>query len=253
MKEASNTFIWPLGFSLAEMLAALTIASMVLVTVLGIYSRADRAAAAITRRVDNCRFPCEVLQRIAEDLDGIIAAGADIQVPVPKNKFDHGFASAQLTIIKSISDTQNKRRTFEQIIWQSSYDYDANSLVLYRSYSSDKDIDLHEDKLLDAKRENWEKELFIPICTGVTFFRVRGVKNGEPLDSWSSPVPAGIEVTISFAEPFVTLDNTLDVAEEEKFTRIIAVDRTRKIRFRIAQKQDAIKEDAIRQDETGQR
>jgi prepilin-type N-terminal cleavage/methylation domain-containing protein len=35
------------GFSLAEVLAALTIGAMILVTVLGIYSRAESSAAAI--------------------------------------------------------------------------------------------------------------------------------------------------------------------------------------------------------------
>lgn len=46
-------------------------------------------------------------------------------------------------------------------------------------------------------------------------------------------MPPGIEVAISFAEPFKALDNTWDVYEEQKFTRTIAVDRTRKLKFKI--------------------
>jgi hypothetical protein len=46
-------------------------------------------------------------------------------------------------------------------------------------------------------------------------------------------MPTGIEVTLSFAEPFKKADGTLDVPDEEKLIRTIAVDRTRKIRFSV--------------------
>ena len=88
MKKAPNIFGGQLGFSLAEVLAALTIAAMVLVAVLGIYSRAQRSAAAITRRLDSSRLPFEVLQRIAEDLDAVVAAASDTKVTV-ENKLDN--------------------------------------------------------------------------------------------------------------------------------------------------------------------
>jgi hypothetical protein len=58
-------------------------------------------------------------------------------------------------------------------------------------------------------------------------------------------MPLGIQVTISFAEPFKTLTNTFDVFDEQKFTRTIAVDRTRKIRFKIAPKEEKKPEDDL--------
>ena len=94
-----------------------------------------------------------------------------------------------------------------------------------------------EDKLLDEGRESWEQELFVPICTGVTFFKIQAVKDGELVDKWSGQIPPGIEVTISFAEPFQTLDNTLDVPDDQKCTRVIAIDRARKLKFKIAPKE----------------
>ena len=234
MKKTSNTFRDKAAFSLAEVLVALTIGAMVLVAVLSIYSRAETSAAAITRKLDSSRLPSEVLQRIAEDLDRIAAPGADTKVTI-ENKFENGFSTARLTVLKTIYNSKNEKQTFERIVWQSNYDNDANSLVLYRSHSG---IAL-EDKLLDEQKEDWEKELFVPICTGVTFFKIQ-VPTGETFqDNWTgNSLPYGIVVTISFAEPFKTLAGILDVPENEKIVRHITVDRTRAIRFILVKMED---------------
>ena len=233
------------GFSLAEMLAALTIAAMVLVAVLGIYSRAERSAAAVTRKLNSSQLPSEVVQRIAEDLDRIIASGSDTRITI-ENKSEKGFLTARLTIRKSIYNSKNQEQIFEEIVWQTSFDYDTgtNGLVLYRSHSG---MTL-EDKLLDEKRQDWEKTYsFVPICTGITFFKVQVPQGENFLDKWArSSLPAGITVTISFAEPFETVRGDLDVPEAEKITRTIAIDRTRKIKFKIppSQEQQEEKEQA---------
>ena len=226
------------AFSLAEVIASLMITAMVLVAVLTIYSRAQNSAAAITRKLDSSRLACEVLQRIAEDVDKIIAVGSDTTVTI-QNRFDtNGYPTARLTILKTIYDPRNQQQPFEEIIWQTGYDYesDANGLVLYRSYTG---IGL-EDRLLDEQRTDLEKDIsFVPICSGVTCFKVQ-VPRGKVLqDEWtSSTLPPGIVVTISFAVPFRTLTNTLDVPDAEKTTRTIAVDRTRTINFEITETED---------------
>jgi len=234
MKKAFNTFRERRGFSLAEVIAALTIGTMVLVAVLGIYSRAGRSADSITHKLDSSRLPSEVLQRIAEDLDGIIASGSDTRVTI-ENKLNNLYPTARLTILKNYYDKASKPQTLEEIIWQTSYDYDTDSLVLYRSHSGV----VLEDKLLDEKREDWEKGYpFVPICDGVTFFKIQVPRGEELLDRWSGSPPPGIVVTISFAEPFKTVAGDLDVPDEEKITRTIAVDRTRKIKFIFVEKKD---------------
>jgi len=221
-----------LGFSLAEVLVALTIGAMILVAVLSIYSRAETSAAAIVRKLDSSRLAFEVLQRIAEDLDRTVAPGADTKVTID-NKFEKGFSTAQLTVLRTIYDSRDKEQTFERIVWQTNYGNDANGLVLYRSHSGI----ASEDKLLDEQKEDWEKELFVPICTGVTFFKIQVPKGEDFQDKWTSDsLPPGIVVTISFAEPFKTLDGTLDVPDEGKVTRNIAIDRTRKIKFTLVKK-----------------
>jgi prepilin-type N-terminal cleavage/methylation domain-containing protein len=222
------------GFSLAEVIVALTIGAMILVTVLSIYNRAETSSLAVTRKLDSSRMPSEVLQRIAEDIDKTVMTGTDTKVTV-RNKFEGGFQTARLTIIKSIYNSKNQRQTFERIIWQANYDNDVNSLVLYRSHSG---IAM-EDKLLDEQKEDWERELFVPVCTGVTFFKIQVPRGEQFQDNWTSDsLPFGIVVTISFAEPFKTLDGSLDVPEDEKIARHIAVDRTRDIKFVLAKKED---------------
>ena len=236
LKRAFGTSGVRAGFSLAEVLAALTIGAMVLTVVLGIYSRAEHSAAAITRKLDSSRRPFEILQLIAEDLDGIVAAASDTKITI-ENKFENGFPTARMIILKTYHDSRNTEQTFEEIVWQTSYDFesDTDGLVLYRSYGGI----APEDKLLDEMREDWEKSYsFVPICSGVTCFKIQ-VPQGERLqDEWAGDsLPKGIVTTISFAEPFKTVRGTMDVPDEEKITRTIAIDRTRKIKFEIEAKE----------------
>jgi prepilin-type N-terminal cleavage/methylation domain-containing protein len=218
------------GFSLAEVLTALTIGSMVLVAVLSIYSRVENAAAGVTRRLDSTRLPAEILQCIAEDLDRVAGTSSDAKITID-NKIVNGLQTARLRISNTFYNKQNKKQTFEEIIWQGNYDYEAdNGLILYRSHSGV----TAEDKLLDDQKENWEKELFVPICAGVTFFKIEARRDETLLDKWTSTgLPYGIVVTVSFAEPFKQLDGTLDVPEAEKISRTIAVSKSRKIKFKI--------------------
>jgi prepilin-type N-terminal cleavage/methylation domain-containing protein len=234
------------GFSLAEVLAALTIGAMILVAVLGIYSRVESAARAITRKLDNSRLPSEVLQRIAEDLDRIIAPvsgvkAADTKITI-ENKLINLYPSARLTILRTIYDSEDKKQTFEEIVWQANYDFATDSLILYRSQSGMGP----EDKLLDAERAGWEEDYsFVPICSGVTYFKVQVPKGEDFVDSWTDDsLPGGIVVTISFGEPFKTVTGPLDVAEEAKIARTIAIDRTRKIKFTFAKKEAAEESEA---------
>jgi hypothetical protein len=231
LKKVFGTSSARTGFSLAEIITSLTIGSMVLVAVLVVYNRAERSAAAVTRKLDGSRLLSEVMQRIAEDLDDIITTGEDTKINI-ENKFKNGFSTAKLTITRTIFDSKNQEQIFENIIWQTNYDFESNvdGLVLYRSHSG---IAM-EDKVLDKNKDDWERGLFVPICAGITFFRIKVPWGESYLDKWTSTsLPPGIEVTISSAEPFKTVGGTLDVPEEGKVIRTVAVDRTRKIKFTV--------------------
>ena len=253
---------------MAEAIVALTVGSMILVTALVIYNRIEKAADAVERKLDSTQLPSEVFQLIAEDIDRIVGAGKTVKITV-KNRNAELYASAQLTVSKTIYDKKNKETALEEVIWQSSYDYDsdAEGLVLYRSHSG---IAV-EDKLLSENREDWEEDYsYVPICSGVTFFMIQIASNEfksqvtedeeqilelelpeeeELQKEWNKEtLPNGLVVTISFAEPFKDIDGTFNVAEEEKIVRTIAIDRTRKIKFTLPKKPKS-DEDATEQDE----
>lgn len=230
MKKTRDKYRKRYGFSLAEVMAALTIGAMILVGVLSIYSRAQRSADAVVKNIERYRLPSEVLQRIAEDLDDIISSGSNMEVTI-ENAVSHGYPAARLKITNKFTNSKNEEQIFEEIIWQSSYDYENlnEGLVLYRGHRG---IAM-EDNLLERNKEDWERELLIPICDGVTLFKINAVSGTQLLDKWTGALPTGVKITLSFAEPFKRADGSLDVPEEDKIARTIAVDRTRKISFLI--------------------
>lgn len=222
------------AFSLAETIAALTIAAMVIMVLLGVYERARRSAASVTKRIDDSQLPAEVLQRIAEDIGKIASNPLDVEISIA-NKYDSGFQTARLALLSRVYDNKARPQTFEEIIWQTSYDADSNSLTLYRRHSG---IAL-EDKLLDTPKSQYERELFVPLCTGITLFKIQVPQGEELLDRWrSTSLPTAVVVTISFAPPYKAPAGGLDVPEEDKIIRTIAVDRTRKIRFTLKKKEE---------------
>ncbi|MHC4618053.1 MAG: PulJ/GspJ family protein [Planctomycetota bacterium] len=251
MSNSVNTFRQRRGFSLAEVLVSVVIGAMVLVTMITIYRQAETSAAAVSRRLDRYGLPFEILQRIAEDLDRIIASGSDTKITI-ENKLVKGYPAARLTILKTFKADEGRESEFERIVWQSAYDLesagDSNGLVLFRSHSG---LSL-EDKLLDEKRADLEKMYpLVPICSGVTHFSIQVPKGEEELlDRWSgNTLPKGVVVTISFAEPLDTGMGTLEAPEEERITRTVAIDRTRKLRFAFVKKEPEEEETADEEEE----
>jgi prepilin-type N-terminal cleavage/methylation domain-containing protein len=220
---------YPRAFTLVEVLAALTVGAMVLIVVLALYNRGQSGAAAVIGKLDSSRLPREILQRIAEDLDRVVVAGQGTQIDI-QNKLQDGFQVAKMEIFVGINDAKDQPQTLEKIVWQSSVDRDSGLLTLYRSHSG---IAL-EDALLDNQKEPWQRELFVPICSGLTFFKIEIPKGETPLDRWTGEVlPPAIKIILSFALPYKTVTGTFDVPEEDKLVRIIAVDRTRMLPFNI--------------------
>jgi len=221
------------GFSLAEITAALVIASMIMIAVLTIYDNVKSSAASINERLDRYTLPNEILQRIAEDLDRLVTPGLDTTITL-ENKYDTGFATARMVITSQIYDSNSKPRVFEKVVWQSNYDPETNRLVLYRSHSG---IAL-EDTLLsrqEAESKEMGMELFVPICTGVSFFGIQALQGQKPISSWTSDsLPRAVEAVISFAEPIESPTGGIEIPEEEKITRTIAINRTRKIGYNFA-------------------
>jgi len=225
------------GFSLGELLAVVIIGSMILTAILTIYGRANQAADAVLRKIDSPSWASEVLHLIAKDL-GRTLSEENVTLQI-RNGTDNGFQRAELVLRRTYHDNDNKEQTLEEITWRAGYDHAGQTpgLVIYRSYEGV----AREDKLLDDNREDVEKSYpFVPICRGVTFFRMEACKGEDLVDQWPmSPPPPGVKITISFAEPHDTVRGGYDVADRDKVSRTVAIDLTRKIQFAAAAGQDA--------------
>ena len=230
------------GFSLGEMLAAVIIGSMVLVAILSIYGRANQAASAVLAKIESPALASEVLQLIARDLDRTL--GADDVVVQIRNGFDHGFARAELLLRRVYHDKDNKERVLEEITWRAGYDSggDTPGLILYRSREGAG----QEDGLLEDQREDWEKNYpFVPVCRGATFFRIQACKGEELVDAWPlSAAPAGVKITLAFAESYETVRGTRDVPDEAKISRTLVINAMRKVKFAMDSAEDANQPDA---------
>jgi len=219
------------AFTLVEVLAALTVGTMVLLAVLALYNRGQSGSAAVINKMESNRLPREVFQRIAEDLDRVAGGGQGVQIDI-LNKLQDGLSAAKLEIFKPINDAKDQQQTLEKIVWQSSTDPENGLLTLYRSHSG---IAM-EDALLDNQKEPWQREVFVPICSGITLFKIEVPKdeNETPLDRWTEGIPPAIRITMSFAQPYKTVSGVFDVPEEEKIIHTIAVDRTHRPTFTIS-------------------
>lgn len=243
------------AFSLAETIAVLVITALTMLASLTIYNRVKDATAAVNTTLDRDGVAMEILQRIAEDLDRMAFSGVGTTISI-ENRFDSsGYTIARLTIRNVVYGENNRPRIFEKIVWQTYYDFFNDSLILYRSHNGVnlEDKVITDDAQIEMKEEN--RDFFIPLCTGITFFKIQvpvikvfgenailpgleeivQVPEEEEkfLDKWGgNKLPGAVTVTISFAEPYQAVTGELDVPESEKITRTIAIDRTRKIKYR---------------------
>lgn len=219
------------GFSLLEIITAMLISTMVMVSALAIFNQVRKATASINAKLDKEDIADEILQRIAEDLDRLAAPGFDTRVTI-QNKMVSEHNKCRMTIENKIYDKNNKPQTFEKIVWHSEYDVMEGRLILYRHHSG---LSL-EDKILDGDLKTKQSdgtERYIPISDEMTVFEiVVPVKDADPLTKWDSKtLPTSVAVRISAAEPVENLDGTFEVYEEDIIVRNIAIDRTRKQRF----------------------
>ncbi|MDD5135364.1 MAG: hypothetical protein PHP01_08140 [Phycisphaerae bacterium] len=210
------------GFTLAEALAALVIATMVMITAVGIYMGVKRAEASINKRLQSGFMATEVLQRIAEDIDRMAVSNAEVTMLIRTKVEQGGYKSSQMVMINKIYDKDNNLQDFEKIIWQSHIDPDANGLIVYRAHSGY----ALEDKMLDAPKEKYETERYIPICDGVTIFEIQAASDANVIGDWQSPsLPPAVQISLSFAPiELDTLGNPV-VPEGLLKTRTVAVDR----------------------------
>ena len=247
------------GFSLIEALVALVAAVMALTVVFAIYDRARRASDSITQKLDSSLLPSEILQRIAEDIDRLAGPGAAAAITIA-NGFQSGLPAAQLAVSSYIRDKDGQQQILEKVVWQTDYDMPTGRLILYRSHSGM----IWEDNLLDKEqRFDWtpDRQLFVPLCTGISFFKVQVpqpkeitanatdpnqrvfarsqnrydqiVEEQKFFDVWNQPqLPPAILITISFAAPIEGRGvGGAEVPDEQKIKRTVVINRSKKMNF----------------------
>ena len=160
-------------------------------------------------------------------------AGADTTLSL-RNKIRNRYNTTQLIIENKIYDKSKKPRTFAKVIWQTSYDPFEDALTLYRSHSG---IAM-EDRLFETASDSVSRlekpatELFVPLASVITYFKIETVENEKVANIWSATsLPKALRISISFAEPFENMSGQLEVWEEDIITRTVAIDRTRAIKY----------------------
>lgn len=258
------------AFSLIETMCVLVVTSMVIMACMSLYSKIKTASAAINRKLEEMTVPLDIIQLVTEDLDRLASEGFDTKITI-ENKYDYGYNLCQMTILNRYLDSQNQPQIFEKVVWQSSYNFETDKLILYRRHSG---INL-EDKIVDEYRfdiEARDETKFIPVCRGLTYFAIRvpvlkslseqyameeyafkedtfeieEEDDDEFLDTWDQDkLPRAVSVSVSFAEPYQNLQGELEVPREEILTRTMAVVRTRKVKFKLVTKDLEIPEDVL--------
>jgi prepilin-type N-terminal cleavage/methylation domain-containing protein len=209
------------GLSLVELIVSMIIASVVLVSLFTIYSHARRDADSISTALENSELPQRILQLIAQDLDRF---SADTEV---ETKRENGLVSSTFILESRIYDSLMRQLPYERIIWQTRYDAETQSMILYRGHSGL----VSEDKLLESQRTPEERRQLIPLCNGLTHFEVKAfIQGSERVAYAGTETPTQVIVSLSFAEP-EKKGNEYVIPPDQIVTRTIAVNRLRKIGY----------------------
>lgn len=214
------------GISLIEMVIAVMIGSMVLVVVFVVYSHARRSVATMSESLERDEMSGRILQLIAQDMDRCLVDTGDVSINLQPLRLE-GLVSARFIMESTLYDNQKQARPYERIVWEARYDIPTQSLILYRGHSGI----VSEDKLLESQRTDEERRQLVPLCDGLTHFRIMAVAGGSPRDAYAGNVlPQQFVVSLSFAEPEQE-GNEYVIPEESIVTRTIAVNRARKISY----------------------
>lgn len=227
------------AFTLVEIISVLAIAALIMIATLNVYDRVRRSTSSINERLEENLLTTEILQRIAQDIDTLAAPGFDTTVSI-HNIYEAGENKAQLIIENKIYGTDNKPKIFERVTWHTYYDPLLEQYILYRSHGG---IAL-EDQIMDTIESGEEltsqaslqrigSEPYVPIASGMTYFEILAVNDENFSREWTSAsLPNAIAVSISFAPYVENIDGEFEVPFEDISTRTIAVDRTRKIKYK---------------------
>ena len=224
------------AFTLVETLVVLMIAAMIVTSVLMIYQRVRGSAATILDHMQQGELQDEILQKIAEDIDRLASPGFEASIKFVNKAFESKYYGAQLVLENNYYGKDDKKETYEQVIWQTWYDSEDDAMILYRLHDG---LNV-EDKVLEKNADDSPNAgLFIPVVSGVTFFELRTQQGETILSAWTSEekMPAAVQISISFAPLEQWSDGSISVPEESINYRTVAINRTRMIPYQFVKKE----------------
>jgi prepilin-type N-terminal cleavage/methylation domain-containing protein len=207
------------GLTLIELVISIVIAGIMMVSLFFVYNHACAAVDSISATLDRNELPDRILQLIAQDIDRFSADTQDLTI-IPALKTENGLTSSSLYLESRIYNNASQAVTYEKVTWETRFDSESQAMILYRSH----DGLVSEDDLLESQRTDEERRAFVPLCAGLTYFRVSRVPVGM------IGLPNQIVVSLSFAEPQKEGDG-YSIPPEQIITRTIAVNRLRKIGY----------------------
>jgi hypothetical protein len=207
------------GLTLVELVISILIASVMMVSIFFIYSHSRGTIDDISRTVDQSQVPERILQLIAQDVDRFSADTDDLTI-LSEVKRQNGLYSSKLTLQTQIYDGSMRPIPYEKVVWETRYDSETESMILYRSHSGL----VSEDNLLESQRTPEEASAFVPLCSGLTHFNI------DRFPKTAIGLPNQLIVSLSFAQPEIEGGEKV-ISPELIVTRTIAVNRLRKIGY----------------------
>ena len=234
------------AFSLVELLTALFIVSILVISLTTIYDSSIMAITAIDEKLEDGFDAVNILHLIVDDVARVSSLDTDTTFAL-KSKTVDGVMVYRLEIIGKIYDNDGKEMEYKKIVWQSDYDYLNGTTTLYRCEAG---MGVQDPLLGTQQRKNVGREIFVPVCFGLTHFTIQ-VPSGSAIkgneleqyaDSWEEDgMPGGIIIEMSFAAPVEYITGEVEVPLEDRVSRRISVNRSRQYRFEFIPKDlDAI-------------
>ena len=217
------------AFSLLELLAALMIASMIIIATVAVYHRGRSAIHAINKKLNENSFTQEVLQRISDDIDEFAADDSDVKMTL-ESKTEQGMNVYRLSFVSNIYDDDGKVGEYKKVVWQSKTDPQTSRISLYRARGGF----ALEDSVLDTQRKKFSDGLlFVPVAQELTVFSIIAINADKEFEKWGSDMlPGGIILKISESEAEETDDGKYEVPENLIASRTVSLNKNKMMIFK---------------------
>ncbi|ARN57833.1 prepilin-type N-terminal cleavage/methylation domain-containing protein [Sedimentisphaera salicampi] len=235
------------GLTLLELLAALAVTSIILITMVTLLYASQNTLKTINTELDESTRSQEVLQKIAEDINEFAAEGENVTFKLESKNTPEGLLY-RFEMINYFNTSSNQKDVFKKVVWQSDFDVMLGTFVIYRSRSGMK---LEDSVVSTEQQQNPEREIYVPVTTGATYFSIQAYDNDNLLDEWKDDnMPGAMFIGISFAPPVELITGEVVVPEEDRSYRTVSVSRSRNYDFKFVEKDlEAEYEELLEEDE----